>query len=303
MAKELMRELGYRDKDIDFILSAYSLQSCTNDRIKRNLKDVYCYLLDLGYTKEEVIKMTRKFPTLCGYTKEKIHNKIDDLIKLGYTKEEVIKLGKKLPSIYGYSISKIKDRINYLESIGYNKKDILTMGKHLPQLYGMTIKNISTKINDLIEMGYSEEDVILMTKDLPSIYSYSIDSMKKKFDNMVNLGYSSDEVLKMTKSFSTIYGYNTDNIREKIEFYDSIGLHDMVVLYPMRLRQSVDLSYARYEYLKDMGIEITIDNCKKLFIEEEQFERSYNIKKAEILDLYNYRKNKEGIVKCKNYIA
>ena len=66
---------------------------------------------ELGYSKEEVIKMTKSLPTLYCLSIENIKDKIKDMVDLGYSKEEVIKMTKNLPSIYGYSIENIKDKL------------------------------------------------------------------------------------------------------------------------------------------------------------------------------------------------
>ena len=52
--------------------------------------------------------------------------------------------------------------------------------------------------------------------------------------------------------------------------------------------QSVDLTYARYEFFKEKGIDITIENYIKLFINNKRFEKQYGITKQEILEKYSY---------------
>ena len=65
-----------------------SLYSYSLDNIKQKIE----YLISLGYTKNDVIKMTRIVPILYSHSKETISKKIEDLINLGYQKEEVIKM-------------------------------------------------------------------------------------------------------------------------------------------------------------------------------------------------------------------
>ena len=54
--------------------------------------------------------------------------------------------------------------------------------------------------------------------------------------------------------------------------------------------QSTTLSYARYMFYKEKGIEITMENYMKLFISNVQFEKAYKTTKKEILEKYNYEK-------------
>lgn len=55
----------------------------------------------LGYSQEEVIKMIKTLPSICGLSIKNIKEKIEEMKKLGYSQEEVIKMTKTLPSIYG----------------------------------------------------------------------------------------------------------------------------------------------------------------------------------------------------------
>ena len=128
---------------------------------------------------------------------------------------------------------------------------------------------------------------------MPTIYSYSIENLKQKIENIMDLGYSKEEVIKMTKSMPTIYSYSIENMKQKIVFYDSIGMHALAVIDAKQLMQSVNLSYARYSFYMDKGINIDIDNYKKLFIGQKQFEKSYGITKEELLKKYDYNKFKE----------
>ena len=83
---------------------------------------------------------------------------------------------------------------------------------------------------------------------------------------MINSTYSRayTEVLEIIKYFPEEEYSKIP--KEKIEFYNSIGLHELVLVAPRRLMQSVDLSYARYMFYKDKGIDVSIDNYIILFI-------------------------------------
>ena len=53
--------------------------------------------------------------------------------------------------------------------------------------------------------------------------------------------------------------------------------------------QSIDLTYARYIFFKDKGIDISKDNYKKIFYSAKQFEKQYGIDKSTLLEKYNYQ--------------
>lgn len=69
-----------------------------------NLKQKIEGLKELGFEKEDSIKMTVLAPTIYGLNIETIKQKMQELQDLGYTQEEVIKTSKRGPAILTYSI-------------------------------------------------------------------------------------------------------------------------------------------------------------------------------------------------------
>ena len=185
----------------------------------------------------------------------------EEFIKLGYTEEdyEIIR--------NNYAVNQIKDET--------------------------LIKKLKDNFAFLLKMGYTKEEVIKMTKSLPQIYSYSIENMKQKIEDIISLGYTKEEVIKMTKILPSIYGLSIENMKQKIDFYDSIDMHELAVINPKQLMQSVNLSYARYSFYKDRGIDIDMNNYRKLFVGQKDFEKAYRITKKELLEKYDYNKYKE----------
>ena len=185
----------------------------------------------------------------------------EEFIKLGYTEEdyEIIR--------NNYAVNQIKDET--------------------------LIKKLKDNFAFLLKMGYTKEEVIKMTKSSPQIYSYSIENMKQKIEDIISLGYTKEEVIKMTKILPSIYGLSIENMKQKIDFYDSIDMHELAVINPKQLMQSVNLSYARYSFYKDRGIDIDMNNYRKLFVGQKNFEKTYGITKKELLEKYDYNKYKE----------
>ena len=256
------------------------------------MEELIILLCNFGYTKEESKEILNTYP-LNTCKPETLKKKIEEINmymeKLGYSRAEVIKMTKSQPAIYGYSIDNIKQKIEDMEKLGYSRAEVIKMTKSLPAIYSYSIDNIKQKIEDMEKLGYSKEEVIKMTKSLPSLYSYSIDTLKQKIEDMEKLGYSKEEVIKMTKSLPTIYGLSIDNIKQKIDFYDSIGLHELAINDTKKLMQSVSLSYARYMFYKEKNIEITDKSYNKLFIDQKQFQKVYGITKEELLEKYDYQ--------------
>ena len=115
--------------------------------------------------------------------------------------------------------------------------------------------------------------------------------MKEKINGIVMLGYSYEDSRKIILALPSIFGLNIDTIREKKEFYDMIGLSDVFIVKPKYLIQSVELSYARYMFYKDRGIDIDMSNYSILFISRGNFYNKYKIDKIDILELYNYNRD------------
>ncbi len=162
------------------------------------------------------------------------------------------------------------------------------MAKILPSLFGLSIENIKQKIEDIETLGYTKNEVIKMIKTFPALFSYSIDNIKQKAEDIVALGYTKDEVIKMTKILPSLFGYSMDNIKQKIEFYQLINIDYLLVDNAKYLMQSVELSYARYEFYKSKNIEINNKNYRLLFISQKKFENVYGIEKNELLKRYDY---------------
>ena len=189
----------------------------------------------------------------------------EEFIKLGYTEDDYNEIRNSYPLI------NIKD-----ETISKHLKDIFTF---------------------FLECGYTKEEVIKMTKALPAIYGLSIENMKQKIVDIMKLGYTKEEVIKMTKALPQIYSLSIENMKQKIDFYNLIGMHELAVIDAKNLMQSTNLSYARYSFYIDLGINIDMNNYRKLFINQKQFEKTYGITKEELLKRYDYNKYKEEVEK------
>ena len=92
----------------------------------------------------------------------------------------------------------------------------------------------------------------------------------------------------MIYSLPSLLSYSYDNIYNKISYLKDISLKNIIINNPKILMQSVALTYARYEYLKSIGIDIDEDNCRKIFMDNTKFERQFKISKQQLLNDYNY---------------
>lgn len=288
MLLDLMLKLGYKKKDINKIINSYPLNKCSEENLVNNIGNKFIQLIDLGFNKEQVIKMTVVFPPLYNLSILSVKQKMDEMVILGYVIDEVKKMIVSFPSLIGRNSFNIKSKFNDLLLLGYSNEDIIKMTKILPELYSYDIESMKNKINELVMLGYTKEDIISMTKNFPALYSYSIDSIKLRIYEMINLGYTREEVKKMSIEFPSLFGFSIDTLSEKINFYDSIGLHSLFVSDPKKLMQSIKVSYARYEFYKSKGIILDINSFDRMFMSQRRFEKIHGISKCELLELYSY---------------
>ena len=86
--------------------------------------------------------------------------------------------------------------------------------------------------------------------------------------------------------YPTVFSFSVENIQQKLALYNSIGLHDIILIRPQILIQSFSLSYARYHYYLDNGIQINMDNYNPLFMGNKKFEIITGISKDKLLEMY-----------------
>ena len=117
MLDRYMKSLGYNDKEIDKIKKSYVLNNYSDIELYDKVSDIFNYLLVVGYTNDEIIKISKCFPAIFVFSIDKIKMRFDSLLELGYTKEEVLKMTKKMPSLFGRSIDDIRNKKKFYDQI------------------------------------------------------------------------------------------------------------------------------------------------------------------------------------------
>lgn len=146
MLKKLIL-IGYNCNQIRKIFKHYSICNYESEYLVQKIENIFNYLLSIGYTKEEVIKLTVKFPAIFGQKEESLKEKVDDLISLGYSDNQVLKMVKEHPQILSYSKTKMMEKINNLILLGYTKGEVLNMILDAPYILGLSFNNIKNKID------------------------------------------------------------------------------------------------------------------------------------------------------------
>ena len=168
------------------------------------------------------------------------------------------------------------------------------MIRNMPEIFSLSIDTIKEKYDELINLGYSKEQVIIMTSNHSALYSLSINYIKNKINELLLLGFDMDEIIKMTVKFPSLYSLSIDNIKRKKEFYDMVGLTNVMILEPKYIMQSIELSYARYIFCRNIGIDIDMSNYRILFMAQVQFNKRFGINNEQVINMYNYNEYLEN---------
>ena len=67
MVREYLKEIGYTNYDIEKILTTYPICNLKEETLLKNIKKNYEYFIVIGYTQEEVLKMTKSHPPIYSY--------------------------------------------------------------------------------------------------------------------------------------------------------------------------------------------------------------------------------------------
>ena len=73
--KKVFLDIGYTNEDFEIITNTYPIANIKPETLNKKVKDIYKFLLSLGYSKEEVIKMTKILPAIYSYSIENMKQK------------------------------------------------------------------------------------------------------------------------------------------------------------------------------------------------------------------------------------
>ena len=139
----------------------------------------YKELLVLGYKKEQLDKILK---VINSYSPKAIKDKIDAMRTLGYSTENIVVMSSRFPHVFCYSVDNMQSKLIDMYNLGYKYSELLKMTLSLPAIYSYDINRIETTIKNMIGLGYSYEEVLRMTSRYPAIYSCSYDNMKEKIE-------------------------------------------------------------------------------------------------------------------------
>lgn len=149
------------------------------------MEELIILLCNLGYTNEESKEILSTYP-LNTYKPETLKKRIEEINmymeKLGYSKAELIKVTKSLPAIYGYSIDNIKQKIDFYDSLGLHELAIndtkkLMQSVSLSYARYMFYKEKSIEITDR-----SYKKLFIDQKRFEKAYGITKEELLEKYD-------------------------------------------------------------------------------------------------------------------------
>lgn len=136
--KKLFLELGYSEKEYVKIVNTYPIKNMKPETLIRRVKDNYDFLISLGYSKKEIIKMTKRVSAIYGYSIENIKQKIEFYDFIGLHSLAVID-SKKLMQSTKLSYARymfFKEKGIVIDETNYNK--LFAGQKRFEKQYGLT---------------------------------------------------------------------------------------------------------------------------------------------------------------------
>ena len=149
------------------------------------LEELIILLCNFGYTKEESKEILNTYP-LNACKPETLKKKIEEINmymeKLGYSKEEVIKMTKSLPTIYGLSIDNIKQKIDFYDSIGLHELAINDTKKLMQSVSLSYARYMFYKEKNIEITDKSYNKLFIDQKQFQKVYGITKEELLEKYD-------------------------------------------------------------------------------------------------------------------------
>ena len=149
------------------------------------MEELIILLCNFGYTKEESKEILNTYP-LNTCKPETLKKKIEEINmymeKLGYSRAEVIKMTKSLPAIYGLSIDNIKQKIDFYDSIGLHELAINDTKKLMQSVSLSYARYMFYKEKDIEITDKSYNKLFINQKQFQKAYGITKEELLEKYD-------------------------------------------------------------------------------------------------------------------------
>lgn len=284
---DLLKSKGFKENGIKKLDKLISIRKLQSETFIKSFNSIYNYLLDYSYTEKQIIKIITYSPTILGCTIDNLKNKHDNFINLGYDVKKIIKLTTSNPVSLLLSSKTVNQKIDDMIDLGFTKNNALKLMVHSPNLLNRSKEKNKKRIEDIASLGLSYEEVIKIISSKPQVFSCNIEKIEEKINLFLNKDYSKDEIISCIKKYPGILTFPKETIEKKINLYINLNMKDYVIINPMSLMQSNELTYARYMFLKN-NPKKEYNNTKTLFLAQDYFIKKYGLSTEELLLKYPY---------------
>lgn len=253
------------------------------------LEDKRTFYLKKGFNDKEINKMSIKSSVIYGYSSKLIEERYE-FLKNYFDDKQMHKILTVFPNILSFKSEKILKRREYLKSLGYCDAQINRITLRTPSIYARNEKSLDDKRKYLHSIGFNDEEINKITVAFPSIYAYALDNLEEKYEYLSSI-YNNQEVHQIILNFPEILSLSKENLEKKIQCFENLNMHNIIVNQSKRLMQSVELTYARSEFLKEKFVLIKDNNYRALFLDNSRFVKKFGITKGELLEKYPYNIN------------
>lgn len=257
MLDKKLLELGYSDIDIIRFKYDKELSKYTDEEKCKKIDLIFNHLLSLGYSREDIMKMTMLVPFIYSLSVLDIDNRYNMLLGLGYSDIDTIKLIKDNAKILIISDNQINEVIRILTDLGYSHEDIIKLTLSYSSIFN-NIEEIKNKYNYLLSFGFDNKSINNITMKIPGLYGYKYAEFCEKINYLKEIGFSFEIVLKLSRECEFFSYVALDEIKNKIRDLLTLGftivdLDKMIYMYPNMLIFSTNDIIDRLQFLISLG--------------------------------------------------
>lgn len=292
---KIMNKLNYTNDDIRLMSLKHSAILSSSKVLEKRYNEI----MDLGYEATNVNDITKKDPCLLFYKFDGFKDKINYLKELGFPFSTILKLSRDCDYFNLILVDDLKTYVRDLRLLGFNLFDIHNMVLVYPMIFLLPISNVIEKIEYMITMGYTYSSSLRILSENALIFSQSKNLIKMRIDLFKEFDYSFIDISNMTLLMPKIYDIPLDELVLKLEFFRISKLSNIIIDNPKYLMDDIVIMYSRYIYLTSRGIKINSKNYELLFINNDDFNKKYDVDYEEVSNNYDKSKLINSYVKRK----
>ena len=226
-----MKNIGYRDGEIDFIRSSYPIHNYDEATLLYLIKNLVLYFQRNTLENEDIIHITTKVPNVITMSIENIKMQVNELSIYDFNKVEVFQMIKNYPYLLNISSPKIKNKVQILLEIGFSKKQVHSLFLLKPSLFNQNSSILERRISFFQELGFEHNDIISMISSFPDFIDQKEEVFLKRWQDLKDFGLNEEEIVKVCLLLPEILLLDEEEIRKKIMTLKEASLTSQEILF------------------------------------------------------------------------